>query len=707
AGAGVVAERILEAVRALEIPHAESPLGRVTATIGLAAGRALSISDPQALVKAADRALYAAKSAGRDRLVTDEVGDASAGFAHAATRTNIRSQSNALVGRVAEIAALTEATKRSRIVTVVGRSGVGKTRIALAAANRRLYAYPDGTWLIDCSLIADGSMLEATVLGTLRVSQDRDRSRRDTLVSSLAKQHALLIFDDCERIAAYVSNLCEAIAAAAPNVVLLATCERPLACDGEEIFELREPSAAEAVNLFVDRAQAADKRFEVSERDQRAIERICARLGNVPLAIELAASRVRTMLPDRILEMLERENAATSIVGAIAWTYELLGENARQLFERLSVFPSVFTIEAARDICSGGDLEPWDVVDALEELTLANIAKRFESGDGLRYLIVEHARAFGREILRERQERTAIQSRYIRYFRAFVRRTVARMENGTTEAAIDDIRAEFENVEGALEYALNRRVDVGTGIQIAIALRRFWILTGRFTEGRRWTDIALASSTPQSPVHAELLDAGASISGNGGDMAHLAALSERLVAYYETHAGGAPLAKSLNRLAYARACLGEVDRARRLYQRALKEYRKAEDRRGTAIVLLNLGVLTAEAFNEIAGARKLLDESLTLFRELGMARYTGTVLSNLASLSVAEGNHDAALQEGNEAALMFERLGSGTEAAFALLHLAHARLLRGESELAREMLTAAREKISDSRAIRTTLGVFE
>jgi diguanylate cyclase (GGDEF)-like protein len=706
-GARVVAERILHAIRALEIPHAESPLGRVTTSIGVAAAKALSIADPQALVKAADRALYAAKTGGRDRIHSDESGESAATFTHPETRTNIRSQSSTLVGRVGDIAALAEATKQSRVLTLVGRSGIGKTRVALAAANRRLYTFRDGAWVIDCSLMTDGSMLESVILATLRIPQDQDRTPRDTLVSALANKNLLLIFDDCESVASDVSNLSSAIAAAADGVVLLATSERPLATSGEEVFELREPSLADATALFIDRAQAADKRFQPTEKERQTIERICEKLENIPLAIELAAARVRTMPVENILATLERESTLTSILSAVAWSYELLGEKARQLFERLSIFPSLFRVEAARDICSGGELEPWDVIDALDELTLANLVKRFESGEALRYALADHARAFGRELLRERSERTAIQSRYIRYFRAFVRRVSVRIENGGADAAVDDIRAEYENIEGALQYALNRRVDVSTGVDIALALRKFWLRTGRLREGRHWTDVALASGLPQGARLAELLDVAASIAHCGGDVERLADLSEQLVAYHEASGGARSLAKSLNSLATARSRLGDAESANRLYQRALKHYRDANDDVGAAIVLSNLGSLTAQSLHDLQGAGKLFNEGLKLFREQGRWAQTGAVLSDLAALSIVQGQYQQAALHGNEALAIADRVGSDSQAATALLQIARARLLLGESELARESLAAARERIRKAPTIRNTIGVFE
>jgi diguanylate cyclase (GGDEF)-like protein len=705
-GAAVVAERVLNAIRALDVPHAESPLGRVTASIGVAGCKALAIADPQTLLKAADRALYAAKTAGRDRIHIDSLGGAAATLAQPEARTNIRSQATTLLGRAAEISALNEAIKRSHIVTLVGKRGIGKTRIAFAAAQRRLYAYPDGSWLIDCSVGAGGALEEA-VLGALRIGQSVDLSPRETLLDALKDRNMLLVFDDCGDIASFVASLCEAIARTAPDVGLLATSRRALGADGEEVVELQPPSLADAVALFIDRAQIAEKKFEATEQDRRAIERICTILENVPLAIELTAPRVRDMPVDHILGILERENTDASIDGLVRSSYEQLGDSARRLFERLSVFPALFTSGAARDICSGGDLEPWDVTDALDELVVANLVKRFDAGETARYLVVDSARNYGREVLRERLERTAIQWRYIRYFRAVARRAAARIDSGNVEAGIDEARAEVENLDCALEYAFTRRADVAAGADIVIALHRFWVETGRLAEGRHWTDIALAAGLPMGPQVAQVLSAAAAVAQFRGDMVRLAELAERLVSYHERGHDTLALARALNGLATASFHLGDVVRANKLFGRALKAYRKSGDRRGAAAVLMNLGTLATETLSDVAGARALFAESLTLFRELGISQQTGIALSSLSAISIIDGDYDQALVYANESLVIFERLGNIAQATVALVHIAHARLERGEIELSRATLIASRERLRREPTIRNTIDLYE
>ena len=705
-GAAVVAERVLNAVRALDVPHVESPLGRVTASIGVAGCKALAVADPQTLLKAADRALYAAKTAGRDRIHVDSLGGAAATLQQPAARTNIRSLATALLGRAAEMAALNETIKRSRIVTLVGDKGIGKTRLAIAAAQRRLYAYPDGTWLIDCSVVPAASLEEA-VLGALRIGQSADLSPRETLIEALKDRNTLLVFDDCGEIAPSAASLCEEIARSAPEVTLLATSRTPLGADGEATFELQAPSLPDAVALFVDRAQIADKAFEANDQDRQVIEKICTILGNVPLAIELTAPRVRAMPVEHVLGILERENADTSIDALVRSSYDQLGESARRLFERLSVFPALFNSGAARDICSGGDLEPWDVTDALDELVLVSLVKRFDSGEAARYLVVDSARNYGREVLRERLERAAIQWRFIRYFRAVARRASARVEGGNIESGVDEARAEIENLDGALEYALSRRVDVSAGADIVIALHRFWVETGRLAEGRHWTDIALAAGLPMGPQVADLLSAAAAIAHFRGDMVRLADLSERLVAYHERGHDSTALARALNGLATARFHLGDAVRSKSLFQRALKAYRKAGDRRGAAVVLMNLGALATETLSDVAGARALFTESLTLFRELGISSQTGIALSNLSAIAIIEGDYEQALGYANESLIIFERLGNVAQVTVQLVHIAHARLERGEIELSRATLIAARERLRREPTIRNAIDIYE
>ncbi|MBV8491411.1 MAG: tetratricopeptide repeat protein, partial [Candidatus Eremiobacteraeota bacterium] len=637
----------------------------------------------------------------------DTLGGQSLAPRQPAIRTNIRTQSTALMGRATEIAALTEAIKRSRIVTVVADRGLGKTRIAVAAVQRRLYAYPDGTWMVDCGVISDGERLESAVLGSLGVAQGREATPRAALTSALNGKNLLILFDDCERIAPKVAQLCEAIASVAPAVTMLATSAHPLGARGEEVFELLPPTQMDALALFVDRAQEASSEFEISDEGGRTILHICDLLQNVPLAIELTASRVASMSVDDILRLLESEPEARTVDGAIAWSYRLLSENARRLFERLSVFPAMFRADTARDICSGGDLEPWDVPDALDEVARANLAKKFDAQEMARYLVVEQAREYGREVLRERLERTAIQWRYIRYFRALTRRIAARLDEGRVEGGLDELLNELENVMGALEYALVRRVDVTAGADMVVAMRRFWSETGRFSEGRYWTEIALDRGIPEGELRAELLYAAALMAHYTGDIVRLEVLSKELVEYYEERDDPNALAKSLNGLANARFRMGDAENARLLYERALESYRKAENRRGAAVVLLNLGSLAVETADDPDTARRLTLESLELFRELGVSMHTGSALSNLAGCAIAAGDFAQALDYANESLIIFERLGNAAFAASQLLHVAHARIELGDREGARDALAGAQERLRREPTIRYIVQFFE
>ncbi len=707
AGAAVVAERILNAVRALDVPHAESPLGRVTTSIGVAGAKALSISDPQSLVKAADRALYVAKSAGRDRIHVDALGGQSLAPRQPMVRSNIRNHADSLLGRTTEIAALTEAIKRSRIVSIVAESGIGKTRIAVAAAQRRLYAYPDGTWLIDCSAIADGDRLDEAVLGSLGIPQHRDGAPRPALLAGLANKNLLVIFDDCGRIGPHVRALAEDLSENAPNVAVVATANAPLGAAGEEIFALGPPSQADALALFVDRAQAASADFEIGEGFGNTILRICESLANVPLAIELTAPRVAAMSLEEVEASIGRDRSLATIDGAIAWSYRLLSESARRLFERLSVFPSVFRADAARDICSGGDLDPWDVPDALDELARANLVKKYDLRENARYLLADRSREYGREVLRERLERTAVQWRYIRYFRALARRIAAAFESGKTENGVEDLNADLESVIGALEYALVRRVDVAAGADIVVAMRRFWTETGRLSEGRYWTELALGRGLPEGDLRAQLLYAAALMAHYTGDVIRLATLSEELVSYYEYRDDPDALAKSLNGLANARVRLGDAASGRRLYRRALEAYRQAKNRRGTALVLLNLGSLAADAEGDTGTASTLMLEALGIFRELGASAQTAATLAELATCAAADGEFVRALEYANEALIIYERLGNQAAAGGQLLTIAQARIERGELEAAREALAGAHQRLRREPAISGIVRFFE
>ncbi|HTX58819.1 MAG TPA: diguanylate cyclase [Verrucomicrobiae bacterium] len=698
-GAAIVAERILAAVRALDIPHAESPLGRVTVSIGVASVTAGAGAGPPSLVQAADRAMYGAKAAGRDRVVVDAAGGLQARGTPRVTTGNLRTPATTLLGRTAEIAAVAELLKGKRMVSVVGSAGIGKSRVAIAAAQRRLYAFPDGGWMLGARGMRPERSLEAAILALLGIGERPDESPRQTLLRALSGRRALLLLDDCTAAAPDGAGTCEAILQAAPELTILATGAQPLGIAQEAVYELCAPRAADAAALFIDRAQTAATTFAVTERTRALVDEICQALAYVPLAVELTAARARTHSLEELAAALRapsRPGSAGVIAECAQAAYGELRPHAQRLFERLAVFGGAFTGDAARDVAACGDLEPWDLPEALGELCAANLLES-EDTDGTRvYALAEPLQAYAHALFEAQPEAAAVRLRLVRFCRALVRRAAERIERGALEDAIASVEPEVHNVACALEYALVAGLDLSAGAEIAVAMRRFWLETGRLTEGRYWIDVALRSELASGVERAELLYAAALTADYRGDMVGLASFARELVAYYETLDDPNALAKALNGLASAQFRLGDAAAARDLYDRAMAEYRRAGNERGTALVLLELGSLALGYEGDTEAARRRALEALPLLRRLGPATDAAAALSLLADISLRDGRFEEALGYANESLAIHERLGSAASVAEQLLTIAAARLERGELRLCADALRAARAKLRQS-----------
>lgn len=487
------AERMLHAVRSLGVPNAASPLGRVTASVGIASAAAGSMNDPGALVRAAERAMRAAKSAGRDRVVVDTVARGPSVVRQRRAYGNIVGAATTLYGRTLEVATLSDPLAMSPVVTIAGAAGLGKTRVAIAAAQRKLAAFPDGAWVVHCAHLAGPGDLEAEVLAVLGIPEPFDTSPREALLDALRPHTMLLVFDEYGPVREELRELCVALSHAAPRVTVMATGAKALDVDGEELFELQPLHRMDAVTLFVERAQSAVPDFELNDRKRKIVDTICATLDNVPLAIELVASHAGVLTLEQMLAALDErdDDLPPSLKGrmsqAMALSRRLLTPHAQLLFERLSLFPVSGSADAVRDICSGESLHPWQVVDALDELAAAGfITKLKDARERRRYALPGGAWAYAAARFQSHGGRAQAVERFVAFYAAFVHRLAGRLEGPDADACIDALNEERANLRAALRYALVDRVDLVAGAEMVARLQRFWSITGRGSEARRW-----------------------------------------------------------------------------------------------------------------------------------------------------------------------------------------------------------------------------
>ncbi|MDM3975314.1 LuxR C-terminal-related transcriptional regulator [Mycobacterium marseillense] len=413
--------------------------------------------------------------------------------------------------------------EQSRLVTLVGPGGVGKTRLALRVAADSRKAFRDGVWLVDLGPVDDGDRLPQIVLSALAVRDQSSRRAQDALVDHLSDRQLLIVLDNCEHLLDKCAVLAATISRTAPSVHILATSREPLGIEGEHLVTVpplsapsldRCPSAEslaqfEAVQLLVDRARAVRPDFAVTAENHQIIAQLCARMDGIPLAIELAATRLRSLSVAEVLSRIDdrfglltggsriAQPRQQTLWALINWSYELCTNDEQLLWARLSVFAGSFDLSAVEGVCAGDGLPAQAVMDLLDHLVAKSIllTERRGTGDGehTRYRMLMTMREFGAELLDRSGsgEREALRRRHRDYY---LSHAVSMAENwcGPGQAAlIDKMRADHVNLAAALQWSLETPGENRTAAAFAAALRYHWIVGGTLGEGRRWLDQVL------------------------------------------------------------------------------------------------------------------------------------------------------------------------------------------------------------------------
>jgi predicted ATPase/serine/threonine protein kinase/DNA-binding NarL/FixJ family response regulator len=430
---------------------------------------------------------------------------------------NLPLELTSFVGRRTELAEVKNLLSVSRLVTLTGIGGVGKTRLALRVASNVQRDFADGVWLVELGELHDESLVVGAVAAELGVRDQSSRPLSEILVEFLATRTLLLVLDNCEQVIDAVAGLAEVLLRACPQLRILTTSREPLGIGGESVLRVsplavpdpdREPSLRglpryDALTLFAERAVAAVRGFEITEENKATVARICQRLEGLPLAIELAAARLRAMSPEQILQRLDdRYTLLTSgsrgaptrqqtLRWSIDWSYDLCTPLEQQLWGRVSVFAGSFELDAAEEVC-GDDKAPEGLLDALSSLVDKSILIREESDTVVHFRLCETLRDYGREKIVEAGEYEVLRRRHRDWYQQLTLDAAAGWISPRQLEWIDRLDRERPNIREALEFCLSDNDGVEAGLCLAAALFQFALSRGLYSECRHWLDHFLA-----------------------------------------------------------------------------------------------------------------------------------------------------------------------------------------------------------------------
>ncbi|MFN8526543.1 MAG: tetratricopeptide repeat protein [Chloroflexota bacterium] len=612
--------------------------------------------------------------------------------AAATRRHNLPARITSFIGREQEIADLCRLLTESRLVTLTGPGGVGKTRLAQRIAASMVDTLPDGAWQVELAALTDPDSVVRAIAATLGLREESARTLADLLGATLAARSLLLVIDNCEHMLGPVAALAERLLTGSPGLRVLATSRQALGITGEvswamtgltvpEIdrnLPLEQLESYSAIRLFLERARAAVPGFALSESTASAVADICRHLDGVPLAIELAAARVKTLSPAQIATRLDHRfqlltgGSRTALPrlqtlrGAIDWSYDLLDERERLVLQRLSVFHGGWTLDAAEAVCAGGAVCSAGVLDLLSGLVDKSLVLVEQDGDVARYRFLETIREYARERLAESLESDAVWARLVAWCVALAEEAEPKLVGPEQDAWLVRIEREHDNIRAALWWSLSRgtpgtspdsEMKLGDatswrheGIRLAASMMRFWSVRGHLTEGCHWLETALALNPETSIRRLRALNATALLAWPQGDYARIESLCREALALARELADPWAETQSLSTLGIVLREEADYAQATAVLEEALAVARRIGDRGHAAMLLDNMGSV-AWRRGEYSAAAAFCEESLSIFRDVGDTRNVAMVLEDLAIIAFRLGNIERA------AALLTDSLG--------------------------------------------------
>ena len=612
---------------------------------------------------------------------------------------NLPVQLTSFIGREREMAEVKRLLASTRLLTLSGMGGTGKTRLSLQVAAELLDTFSDGVWLVEFATIDDAALVAETVAAALDLRQEADRPLTATLTTFLRDRSLLLILDNCEHVVAACARLAETLLRACPRLRILASSREPLGIAGETAWPVpalslpdhwREITAGpdaierltqyEAVRLFVERATIARPAFALSNDNVHLVAQICWRLDGIALAIELAAARIRVLTLQQIVERLDdrfhllttgsrtavpRQQTLRSLID---WSHDLLADAERRLFRRLAVFARGRTLEAIEGVCSGEGVEACDVVDLLTQLvdkSLVYVEKTPEHG--ARYFILESIWDYANEKLVQAGEAEIFRIRHLDFFLQFAEDAAPKLRGSEQREWLERVEQEKFNIRYALDAAAELPGQVPKGLRLLAATRRFVEVRGLFKEAREVAAKLLAhpDAAPRDATRAQALAAGGRLAWIADDLPATAELHGEALTIFRELGDARGAAIALTDLGFLALDRGDPARTRALLDEAAALAAPLDDPRVTAHVQHVRGVLAAGE-GDFARAFALDQESLALNRQVGDAWLSIIVAWGVGVNAAVLGRFDIARTHLSECLRVGLDLGNRWSASYPL-----------------------------------------
>lgn len=639
------------------------------------------------------------------------------------------------IGRAGELAAVAGMLASGRLVTLTGPGGSGKTRLSQQVAAARARDYPDGVWLVELASLTDATLVMRTVATVMGLREVPDDEVEGALTRYFRARRCLLILDNCEHLLAPCAQLAALLVRTCPTLTILSTSREQLHVPGEAVLPVpplslpdatAEPTVAtvnlsEAVQLFLARAVAVRPTFRIDQNNARAVADVCRRLDGIPLALELAAARIKLLDPVQIADRLDNRfrllTSSSAVIlprhqtlrAAIDWSYDLLTDRERTFFNRLSVLPGGWTVTAAEAVCAGDGIDEEDVLDLLGEMVDKSLITVDEQHGALRYRLLESIREYASEKLTGSAEAEAACERRERWLTTIAEQPPPEREGPELTDYLLRLEADADNFRAALAWRLEAGHSVERGLRLAAALGPFWEGQGGNAEGLRWLDRYLqACPDAPAPLRAAALFQVGKLAFWSGDYDRAVTILEESLTLFEQENNQRDGAAVRYWLANTVGLQGQNQRSTELLTEALSRYQALGDRLGVARMQRELA-LGAMFDGDIERAESLCEESLALYRAMGDRHGMAQPLSVLVRAMFVSRQYERAAAFAEQAIAISAELGSRQFRANVLVDAGMVHSALGNParalELERESLRLVRDS-GTKLTIHTCLGAI-